>query len=874
MKTLYLLLSFMLCINITKAQNCNLSVVSGYPDIVNPRCGNNNGSIHILAIGDGQVRYKLNNGNFSPSGNFNNLSPGAYIITMKDDACEIQFNTILENRAEIDFQGLEIVNSGCGDSNGSITVLAEGNNLLYQLNNLEPQSSNTFTELQGGSYNIRIFDNIGCEIITTGLVQSGTIALQAIHTQNSRCGELEGKIEIMASASTNLEYRLVGITDWQNNHVFPNLDIGVYDIEIRDQTGCSLMRRKQVKQILSYTVDKESPLCGQTDGRLEITVHTSGEYEFSLNGGTYSPISTWENLAAGDYTVDIRAVNGGCIRRVNAQINQIPDIFDIEIVRENTPCTQNSGTITISAIGTNLSYRLIQGNEIIDENSSGIFGNLPIGTYIVELISGATGCIERRNVVIAEVNDIVLQEIFTSPSECAEPTGQVSIIASSDLEQQLLFRIDDGEFQSSTEFSNVPAGSHTLYIQSNSGCVAEENFSVFEQNNISITEITTASPTNACISDGSITLSALGTNLSYSLDGITYQEEPIFDSLSQGIYVLYLKNDLGCTKESGEIELATPFMIKNVDIQESRCGEINASVTIQATGSNLLYRLDNQEFVESNIFENLSPGKHTIYVKEEDCIIEEEIEIANIGNLVINSVNTSTSICGEANGSAEIIAEADEDIQYSIDGINYQDSNTFNNLPGGLTIAYIRGINTGCIGTFEFEVPKSEAIEYTLDLSPEICNNGNGSIKINATGGVGTLFYSINGSRYHPDAQFQDLTRGTYLISVKDSLGCVASTKVELDRSCIEVFPTAIAPNRNGKNERFRLLYFEEVEIISYKIFNRWGNLMYEAHHFTTAEDHMFWDGANEMPDAYSCHVVYRMDGEVTEYAGMFQLIR
>lgn len=59
---------------------------------------------------------------------------------------------------------------------------------------------------------------------------------------------------------------------------------------------------------------------------------------------------------------------------------------------------------------------------------------------------------------------------------------------------------------------------------------------------------------------------------------------------------------------------------------------------------------------------------------------------------VIDTVNYTEL---SQNNTIEVIAQGDGDYEYSIDGINYQDSNFFNNIEGGLYTVYVRDKN-GC----------------------------------------------------------------------------------------------------------------------------------------------------------------------------------
>jgi len=118
-----------------------------------------------------------------------------------------------------------------------------------------------------------------------------------------------------------------------------------------------------------------------------------------------------------------------------------------------------------------------------------------------------------------------------------------------------------------------------------------------------------------------------------------------------------------------------------------------------------------------------------------------------------------------------------------------------------------------------------------------------GSINISNFGGQSPYTYSIGGAFQNSNI-FDNLSAGNYTITVKDVNGCQYSTTVNVNGvNCpspptpIEPippqkephihFPNVFSPNHDGENDLF---YFpnEGVTEMYCKIYNRWGNLIYE----------------------------------------------
>ena len=189
------------------SNNCVLTLEVGYPIINSPRCGLSNGSIEVVAVGTGQITYQLNNGPEVSTGLFENLNTGSYTITIRDEVCEIELAVPLQGQENIELQSVDVTESDCGQSNGSITVHAEGSNLEYSLNDGSFQASNQFSGLSGNNYRVNIRDANDCIKTENINVPEGSIVIHNIQTQHTNCTANDGSITVNAEGD-ELEYRL------------------------------------------------------------------------------------------------------------------------------------------------------------------------------------------------------------------------------------------------------------------------------------------------------------------------------------------------------------------------------------------------------------------------------------------------------------------------------------------------------------------------------------------------------------------------------------------------------------------------------------------------------------------------------------------
>lgn len=88
------------------------------------------------------------------------------------------------------------------------------------------------------------------------------------------------------------------------------------------------------------------------------------------------------------------------------------------------------------------------------------------------------------------------------------------------------------------------------------------------------------------------------------------------------------------------------------------------------------------------------------------------------------------------------------------------------------------------------------------------------------------------------------------------------------------LIPNAFTPNGDGKNDVFKLINVKGAQLIEFKIFNRWGTVM-----FNTVDAEEGWDGRyrnQEQPIGvygYGIRIKYA-DGIIETYRGTVTLIR
>jgi gliding motility-associated-like protein len=145
-----------------------------------------------------------------------------------------------------------------------------------------------------------------------------------------------------------------------------------------------------------------------------------------------------------------------------------------------------------------------------------------------------------------------------------------------------------------------------------------------------------------------------------------------------------------------------------------------------------------------------------------------------------------------------------------------------------------------------------------------------GSISITVNGG--TSPYYFNWSNATNEQDLYNIGAGSYTISILDFNKCPASAMFTLSTDVETIEPVdAFTPNGDGVNETWNINNIDKFPSCTVKIFNQWGNLVYES----TGYDEP-WDGTNngkQMSSSVYYYIIDLKNGE-NPVTGSITLLR
>jgi len=112
-------------------------------------------------------------------------------------------------------------------------------------------------------------------------------------------------------------------------------------------------------------------------------------------------------------------------------------------------------------------------------------------------------------------------------------------------------------------------------------------------------------------------------------------------------------------------------------------------------------------------------------------------------------------------------------------------------------------------------------------------------------------------------------------LEVTSAYGCKAADSVLVTtQSCCHVeFPTAFSPNGDGKNDKFRPITVRNNPVSYFRIFNRWGKIVFESLDVKNGWNGAV-DGVAQDIGTYFYQFKYTCDGKMVEQDGEFTLVR
>lgn len=262
--------------------------------------------------------------------------------------------------------------------------------------------------------------------------------------------------------------------------------------------------------------------------------------------------------------------------------------------------------------------------------------------------------------------------------------------------------------------------------------------------------------------------------------------------------------------------------------------------------------------------DNATPVAHRVTVQPVSCFGDRD------GSIVLDSITSNHP-----------------PVLFSLNGGPFLQQSTFSGLAPGTYTVTLQDAN-GCEWTTGSLIV-AQPVPMTVDLGPAVQINLGELVVLNAEttvpfSALQSVVWSPVWDTLHADTLIQSflpVQSGQVSIHVVDTNGCSANTTVLIlvDRIRRVYIPNAIRPE-SLENDRLVIFGGKDVEMVeSFRIYDRWGEQVFEAREFLPNDLSVGWDGTYRgtpvNPGVYAYYAVLRfVDGKSEIFQGDVTVLR
>lgn len=486
-----------------------------------------------------------------------------------------------------------------------------------------------------------------------------------------------------------------------------------------------------------------------------------------------------------------------------------------------------------------------------------------VANPVVSLASGSgmfvctasVGTCQAKDSAFVRIKDLEL--LSKTDVNCRNgTTGVVRVGAGPEWPRPLAFSIDGGvTYQPDSTFSNLPAGSHTIRIRDASGCIDSiivpliQVFPDLIQSNSTTDASCTGNP------DGTITVTASGGNpaYQYSLNGGTFGSNNLFNVL-QGTHTIVVKDNNGCTVNSGNITVGfNNTLTVEAGANETICEGTSVQLNAVANNASSTYSWSPATAVSNTTLANptVSPVTSTKYIVTATwgvCTKQDSLMVL-VNPAPVPDAGADVTICFGADatlrgtGAVEyawappVYLSSTTDpqpvSQRPLSSTKYFLSVKDANGCASLVKDTMEVIVTPAVKLFAGNDSLTVAINQPVQLN--VVQVGDQTV----TQYTWTPSYGLSSTIVpNPVATLdKDIT---YYVTGRTPANCEGSDTINIKvYKGPEIYvPTAFTPNGDGRNDILKAIAVGMKEYRYFRIFNRYGQLVFETKNFNRG-----WDG-------------------------------
>ncbi len=422
------------------------------------------------------------------SGAFTNISYGSYSIEITNSCYDTVITRYFTQAQAVPAVtgSVNVSNYACTDVTATVTGQQNLTSPVYCLfNSLGVQvgacnGTGVFNNVPYGNYSVTITDGCTGTVFTKNF--SAVKRTRSVAANASVGGNTCTTFNTSISGQTNLTNPQYCLVDNLGNPitcnttgVFTNLPYGSYCINITDGCGDTTIQRcvnvtRPLPNISGTAISNRT--CSDFTATVTgmANMYSGGVYCLEDNLGNPIVCNTtgvFNNLPYGSYCVKVTDnCSGNLMTNCFTATNPAPAVGSVNI--SNKTCSGFTATQAGQANLTNPSFCLFDNlnNQVGACNSTGVFNNVPYGSYHITTTDGCAGAVFTTNFTVTKPVPSVGATVNFSNQNCTTFTADIT--GETNLTNPQYYLKDNGGTvianNTSGTFNNIPYGSYSIDI--------------------------------------------------------------------------------------------------------------------------------------------------------------------------------------------------------------------------------------------------------------------------------------------------------------------------------------------------------------------------------------------------------------------------
>ncbi|HNW68382.1 MAG TPA: gliding motility-associated C-terminal domain-containing protein, partial [Bacteroidales bacterium] len=775
--------------------------------------------------------YAWNNGQTTPVAS--DLVAGNYSVTVTDDyGCTATADFDLLQPTELTATTANITPVLCsGDANGSATVTPTGGTTPYTVsidNNttLYPVAAGDtfdFSNLTAGNYLISVLDANLCSFqISFNITTPNLLALTEVTVTMPTCNQASDGIIVVdvaggtAPFTLSMDGNVVANVQNVGNQQINNISAGIYQFDVVDANGCTAQ--------LTVTMNEPEPIVLQTVAITNVSCNGASDatVEVALTGGT-TPYTLWidnnmqtttidaiqnvtfTNLPAGTHTVTVQDVNG-CTATLDVQVTE-PTVLAVTSANVvDVLCFGDAnGEVTITPTGGTAPYTVVVDIQTVTINAGddNVFTGLTANTYTA-FVTDAQGCQAQIDFVINSPQQLTLQEFAVASPLCYQGTdGSITVAVAGGIAPYDVSINGNAvavlNAAGNQLISNLSQGTYQIDVVDANGCAINISSTVTEPAELILNEVVVTDITCNGGNDGTATVSLTGGTAAFNLF-IDNNLQPVtlpdatqtaqFINLLAGQHTVTVTDANNCTATL-TVTIQEPAAVSaTVDsLSAVLCfGDSTGIAYIDITGGISPYNIVIDPSLNPFLLD--TAGHYTfmgLWANAYNAVITDangcqgnvQFTINQPDTLVADANVTSHVSCfGGNDGEIEVVTTGGSLPYYYNWQIRPQNDSIFEDASAGDYVVHVTDAN-GCVASDSATVTEPQLLQLNLlSVTPSCNGQPTGVIEVEGVGG--TPVYDFQWSNGAITDSVDNLSVGSYSVTVTDQNGCRDTMEIEM----------------------------------------------------------------------------------------------